>query len=246
MLQTLAFPAGGRQIDAKATFIRYESGNAGGLDTTIKVRADGNDLGTYVPGDSVELPVFATRWEIVPVTPACTGVVRLGLGRVTSSKLTGVVEIVESGKERTKAGLAFFDNGFIANAPATNFGTVQLFNPAASGRRVIVQKLTTSCDQTTTVNFAFTATQAATLRRKVVSKLSGGAAGQSEIRTENGAASLAVSAQLQRAVQANVVNLVDLREPLVLVPGQGLAVWATPVAAVYGLFADFELFEEPL
>lgn len=251
MLQTFTFDAsqsgGVRQIDAKGTFFRYESGSANGADVGVKVRLDGNDCGIFYPGDSIEqLPIVATRWEIVPNSAVCKGVVRVGMGRVSSARLVGTVDVMDSGKERTKSNLAFADSGFIANAPATNFGTVQLFNPAGSGKRIIVQRVVTNCTQTTNINLSFSVTQAAVLRRQVMPKLSGGAAGVSQVRTENGAASIGGAAQIQRAVQANAPIAIDLREPFVVVPGYGLTVWADPVAGVYGLFADFELIEEVL
>lgn len=95
MLQIHAFPAGGRQIDAVGNFFRYESCTSGGLDETIRVKADGNDLGTFLPGDWVRLPVQAKRWEISAVTPAAYGAVRVGLGDVGSSRLTGSVRVLD-------------------------------------------------------------------------------------------------------------------------------------------------------
>lgn len=84
-----------RQIDAKGNFFRYEAGSAGGLDPSIQVRADGNDLGTYLPGDAITLPVSVKRWEIVPVSVGCVGRVRIGAGRVESSRLLGSVSVVD-------------------------------------------------------------------------------------------------------------------------------------------------------
>lgn len=104
MLQTLNFPAGGRQIDAKASFFRLESCNALGADESVRVRADGNDLGIFLPGDYVELPGVATRWEVIPVIATATGSVRLGMGRVGSSRLTGNVRVIDQSAEKTRAG----------------------------------------------------------------------------------------------------------------------------------------------
>lgn len=107
MLQTLNFLAGGRQADAKADFFRYESCAANGADESVRVRADGNDLGLFLPGDYCNLPTFATRWEVIPVTATATGTFRLGVGRVGSSRSTGVVRVVDQGAEKTAAGLQF-------------------------------------------------------------------------------------------------------------------------------------------
>ena len=101
------FTAGGRQIDAKANFFRYESCNANGADESARVKADGNDLGLFLPGDYVQLPIYATRWEVVPVTGTAIGSVRLGTGTVGSSRLTGTVRVVDQSADKTAAGKQF-------------------------------------------------------------------------------------------------------------------------------------------
>lgn len=94
MLQTLNF-VGPRIINAKGTFFRYESGTAGGADESVRVRVDGQDLGLFVPGDSVELPGPVGQWEITPVNLTTSGIVRIGLGKVSSSRLSGTVRVVD-------------------------------------------------------------------------------------------------------------------------------------------------------
>jgi hypothetical protein len=95
VFQTIGFPAGGRQVDAKATFLRYEKSLVPGADESVRIRADGNDLGLFLPGDSVEIHQAAERWNVTPVDPTTTGVLRLGMGRVTSSRvaLAGTVNV---------------------------------------------------------------------------------------------------------------------------------------------------------
>jgi len=94
MLQTLTFN-GWRQINALGSYFRYESGAAVGADSSIRVRADGQDLGLFLPGDDVQLPVELALWEITPVTPTCRGTVRLGVGKISSARLVGTVRVVE-------------------------------------------------------------------------------------------------------------------------------------------------------
>lgn len=132
MLQTLNFTAGGRQIDAKANFFRFESCNAVGADESVRVRADGNDLGLFLPGDYVDLPTYATRWEIVPVTVTATGTVRLGVGKVGSSRLTGNVRIIDSASDKTLAGLQFM--GTISQAASVGNVSVVGISKGSSNR----------------------------------------------------------------------------------------------------------------
>lgn len=95
MMQSFGVPAAGRQINTVANFFRYESAIGAGADETIRVRADGNDLGTYLPGDSIKLPVTAKCWDIAPLSPTVTCTVRLGIGRVESSRLVGNVKVID-------------------------------------------------------------------------------------------------------------------------------------------------------
>lgn len=117
MLQTFTFTGTGRQVNAQASYFRYESGSAGGADESIRVRADGNDLGEYYPGDSVRLPKNCSTWEIAPLNAACTGRVRLGVGDVDSSRLVGNVKVIDQGADKTMAGNQFL-LGVIAAAVA--------------------------------------------------------------------------------------------------------------------------------
>lgn len=137
MLQTLNF-SGPRLVNAKANFFRYESGSAGGADESIRVRADGNDLGTFLPGDYLKLPVDASRWELTPTTPATAGVVRLGMGEVGSARLVGNVRVIDGERDKVKAGVCFVGNG---NTPGvgTNGPFVYVANPAGSGKELFIQ-----------------------------------------------------------------------------------------------------------
>lgn len=143
MLQTFNFIAGGRQADARADFFRYESCAANGADESVRVRADGNDLGLFLPGDFCNLPVFATRWEVLPVTGTATGTFRLGVGVVGSSRLTGIVKVIDQSFDKTLSGNQFF-GGTANSADAVNQSIVSIRLSAAgqaAGKRISVKKL---------------------------------------------------------------------------------------------------------
>jgi len=103
MLQTFTFTGAGRQINAQASYFKYESGSAGGADESVSVRVDGQALGEYYPGDSVRLPVAGVLWEITPANAACAGRVRLGVGQVESSRLVGNVKVIDQSADQTMA-----------------------------------------------------------------------------------------------------------------------------------------------
>ena len=140
MLQTLNF-AGARQIDAKASFFRYETCNASGADESIRVRADGNDLGLFLPGDYVDLQIFATRWEVAPTTATATGTVRLGAGKVGSSRLTGNVRVIDNSADLTTANGQFFAS-IAKTASALQFAIAGIRANGASSKIVYVRRMT--------------------------------------------------------------------------------------------------------
>lgn len=130
MLQNLSFK-GGRQINAAGSFFRYESGSADGASPEIRLRADGQDLGLYMPGDWVRIPFTASTWQLEPVIANCRGDVRIGVAEVGSSRLVGTVDVVNAAFADVIA-----DRAFLATAEATpiatRFASVQLWNGSSS------------------------------------------------------------------------------------------------------------------
>lgn len=137
MLQTFSFDGSGRQIDTAATFFRYESAESAGADESLRVYADGNDLGTYLPGDAIRLPIQASRWVITPASSSNIGTVRLGLGLVESARLVGTVRVIDQSTEKTLAGLQFFG---LQRQPAVA-GKAGLAGVIAGANRLSIKKL---------------------------------------------------------------------------------------------------------
>jgi hypothetical protein len=222
MLQTLNFGAGGRQINAAATFFRYESGSAGGADESIRIRADGNDLGLYFPGDAIELPIQATTWDITPVNATTAGIVRLGLGRVQSARLVGNVKIIDSAYLDTQANNVF---SCALAVTGTNTGQVltQIFNPAGSGVVVSVDSISMGSNTTTNFSLCMTTTQATTSNGPSSSLLSGGAGGIAVNRYD--LVGTAFSNQqfiYTGGLQAGLDRQINFKSPVVLKPGYGM------------------------
>lgn len=142
MLQTFSVDGTGRQIDAAARFFRYESGSAAGADEAIRVYADGNDLGTYLPGDAVRLPVNATRWVLTPASSALVATVRLGIGSVESARLVGTVRVVDEGVTKTDAGRQYISS---TRRGATG-GKFSIAGVLAGARRVVVKRIGVATD----------------------------------------------------------------------------------------------------
>lgn len=101
-------------INAAGNFLRFDS--TSGL--PIKLRADGQDLGQIWPGESVELPEAAGAW-IVTADAAETGVVRVGFGRIDSTRRTVIekppVLVMDAGTNPVPGGAA---PGWVSGTPA--------------------------------------------------------------------------------------------------------------------------------
>lgn len=138
MLQNFGVPAGGRQISAQASYFRLESVEAFGGNESVKVRADGQDLGEYLPGDSIRLPggMTAAVWEVVPVNPLAKAVARLGVGGVESSRVFGSVKVIDSGHEKTRGGAQFMHTVTSVAGP----GVVSVCGVVANGGKTCVVK----------------------------------------------------------------------------------------------------------
>lgn len=226
MLQTLNFPAGGRQINAKASFFRYEAAANGGSDESIRVRADGNDLGLFLPGDYVDLPVFASTWEVVPVTASTTGAVRLGVGRVNSSRLTGTVAIVDGERAKVFAGNCYRSLGNQNGGAAA--AQVGPYNPAGSGRNVLVQAFRAGLSAADSWNLYRTTTALPTAITSGLNIDPTGPGSIVTIRGDNvGTALAGLQGHGSGYGAASTDFVVVLPRPILLRPGYGMVLSAT-------------------
>lgn len=219
MLQNFNIPAGGRQIDTKASFFRYESANSDGLDQTIRVRADGNDLGTYLPGDSIRLPVPATRWEVTPVSASMSCIVRLGLGEVDSARLAGIVSV----SNRIGAGItAAYGN----SAPPVGFTAINCIAAALNVKGLLIRRASVS------INSAAGGTVVGRMIAAPVQPVSNIPAN---------------SYQMAGAVSQNGVNATTAKDELNYIIPAGFGVWLSlDVSGTAPPVSNWELWYEPI
>lgn len=138
MLQSYSFTQAGRQINASGTFIRYESASGAGANLSIRIRVDGNDIGEYLPGDDITLPVLFNLVEVQPVGAISSGLVRVGVGSVKTSRQTLTGAPADTLQLRTQLGAAWTLYGQNGGSSGIN-NTVQLWNPPGSGVSVYVR-----------------------------------------------------------------------------------------------------------
>ncbi|MDN3921507.1 hypothetical protein [Roseateles violae] len=157
MFQNFTFDGGGRQINAQASYIRYEAETSGAINALVRIRADGQDLGEWLPGDSAELPAYVTMIEVTPVAGA-VGSVRIGVGKVSVSRvsLSGQVgTTMVANKLPTSA-------AFANTAKTVTNASAQLL--AASGTRAYLLIQNKDSTGSIWINFGAAATQANGIR----------------------------------------------------------------------------------
>lgn len=251
MLQTLNFQ-GPRLVNFKATFFRYESGNAAGADESIRVRADGQDLGVYYPGDAIEIPTPYSTWEITPTTPTTAGIVRLGVGRVQSARLVGKVEVIDGSRL-----VAMADQSFIATANVTpnagKFAQCQLWNGTAN-KGIEVRGIYLNQNPNTTGVGVYSSNTKMTglaldVQSRRIASVGFNIAGVQTVREPNGTSSTipfggagTLYANMTASATAQVRVPTDAT-PFVIAPGFGLALLASVADQGFGVVFDGRVFD---
>jgi hypothetical protein len=232
------------RINSEGKYLRYTSGSAGGGSTRIIVR--GLDTGVQIPlspGQSMRIPASERTWLLTNNNSAAiVGAVIIGDGTVDDATVAGVVEVIDGGRSRTLGAAAFGGYAFQA-ALAANSALVQLWNPAGSNRRIIVERVSPVTDTNNGAWIATGVAQLSTLVGQGVSKLVGGAASIMQIRRANDP-TFPSGVPLDAFVLANSATVIkgyNPISPVVIPPNSGLTAWSTGPA---GLGASFEWYEE--
>lgn len=151
-----------------------------------------------------------------------------GSGEAGTRRTAGVVSVIDGGKARTLAGDVYgwrFSQGPLA----ANWNVGQIWNPAGSGRRLLVKSYSSSVAAVTGFNNADIVTAAGSIG----SKLSGGAA---SVALPRGLQQVsAVVAGFVVANQVNAGQTVVEPEPFVILPGFGF-VMVTDVNNIASVF----------
>jgi hypothetical protein len=153
----------------------------------------------------------------------------------------GVIQVVDGGRARTAAGIAFL-GGQGSAAGAGLYPHVEIWNPAASGKNCVIEQIMfTAVTTGGVVQFRESASALAVFMNTFSSKLSSGANSTMELYVESNAAPLG-NPWSYMYVPADTVITVTFREPMVVEPGAGLIVGRSLVNST--IYANFEFYEE--
>jgi hypothetical protein len=233
-------------INTQSSFVYYESASAGGADTSIKLVTENGDEFILKVGQGARLKKDFKSLYVSNVKGQGTIIGNLVLsdGDFVDHRVVGTVEVIDGGKNRTMAGIAFMVGGG-SGAVAAQMSQSQLWNPVGSNVNIVLSTISLSASSATSYTIGPTAQAPMTgLNRTGISKKVGAGAAKGEARGQASAVNLVTGAMQYGYLQANVVYPYKFSEPIVLMPGFGLGV-ALDQPNV-GLLTTFEWYEEAL
>jgi hypothetical protein len=244
---------GGFVVHAAGRYFKYVAGSNGGGDASLIV-TPGMQGGAKIvlqPGQAYRVADSAPTPDSWTVSNAAGGAaiigrVVVGDGRIDDNTFSGIVQTVDGGKVRTLNNSAF--SGFAAPpSVAAQFARIQLWNPAASGVRLVLESITGMGAAATCAVIVTSSTVAlATNIQSGLSKLLGGSVSKGEIHFDTTATGQGGNPSLfviGGVGGTNIQSSVKLVEPIVIPPGYGLLLTGNIVNN--SISSSFEWYEEP-
>lgn len=172
-------------------------------------------------------------------------------GRGGSRRQPGVVQVIDTDKSTTENGMAFMGVNYSGVPAAGQFACVELYNPAGSGRKIVLERI-----------YVDTQATATNLVAGIMAGTAGADAGTVPSKLSNGSNSLAhiygssaqvadpaglVTGKVSWApsnLAANSELVFTPKRPFVILPGYGLMVGARVATAA--IYSTFEFWEQAL
>lgn len=225
-------------LDVKGKFFKYRSGTG-----AIRVRASKGGYVDLLPGQGVRGLDFESLTVADRSGANNAGVLIVGDFDFQDDRIAGTVDVVDGGRTRTIQGQAFMGYAGVTSA-AGQYSTSQLWNPAGSGKRLVVEQIAINCDNSAPVVISNGTVQCLSKRTNGLSKRLGYANGKGECRYES-RATRQVDGYVAVFCQAGSTVNFKPTEPFVIEPGAGLEVFFSG-AIVATVTASYEWFEEEL
>lgn len=211
------------------------------LDRNGAVRSDMRQAEASFYSEGLE---FAT----IQITSALEQNIRsfYGDGTAGTRRTAGIVEVVDGARKKTDAGMAFLACPYQSQV-AGQFARCQIFNPASSGKKIIVNQLVmTSNVQVGIALFSYDTLLANDVTAtRMGSKKLGGALGVAKVRTESSAVAYSGIILANFGANPNVNTPFSLEgAPIVLDEGRGMAIEAQ--FANTNLVMNVEFVEEDI
>jgi hypothetical protein len=151
--------------------------------------------------------------------------VQIAGGGAGSDRVMGEVSVISGELVRVKAGMCFVGTG-VCGGVAGNYSPVQLWNPAGSGKRVVINRLVTySTVAGQGLYVGITNSALATVSGNIANKLAGGAVGVAQLRQANSVSAPASPVYISAVQVAGEAREMGFSEPIILPEGFGAVVW---------------------
>jgi hypothetical protein len=232
---------GGQQIDVRGKFFKYVSGTG-----RIRVRINRGGYVDLLPGQGVWNVEFETLNISDRTGAANAGTILAGEFDFHDDRVAGEVSVIDGGKARVAANVAFFASIEMVAAGAGAAAQVQVWNKSTN-KRIVIESFCVSSSGAGSVGFGTSTAQLATLVGAPVNKHVGYPQSTSaECRLNNAAGGLvAIGNQFGTVfIQANASIVYKLNEPVVIEPGTGFSIWHGLTNVDLRVFCEF--FEESL
>jgi hypothetical protein len=186
-------------------------------------------------------------FQTVQISSAQAQVIRvfIGSGDAGTRRISSSVSVIDGGRARVDAGIAFAATAGL-NPGAGNYAFLQLWNPAGSGKRLVVDQMAVSLSVAGSAVIFPGAGPLTTLVSTLSNKKAGAANGVGEVRTQSSAISSVFPQGTWQGIGSQVGSYTTWKptHPIVVLPGWGVLVQAS--ATNVGAQANFEWFEEAL
>ncbi len=171
---------------------------------------------------------------------ANVGKIIVASNEFVDGRISGEVSVIDGSKSRTKAGNSFI-GGFYSTALAANLSMVQLFNPAASGKNLVLSQVEMSAKALCGFWISWYNAGLTTPQGTIANKFIGLAGNVGVIRTQQNATLLGTTL-LYYHVLASSPQILRFSDPMVVPPGFGVHVSSDTVNIEVA--GSFEWYEE--
>ncbi len=185
------------------------------------------------------------NYEVVQVYSANAQTIRLfiGSGDAGTRRISSTVQVVDGGKARTVSGAAF-QGSVTCVGVAASYSHTQLWNPAGSGKNLIVSQFQLNSFSAQSVSVRAHNVALGALYGNCPAKKLGGAASLAELRSQTSGGYLPTTADMAAFYCAANSSLpFKYTEPVVIPPGQGLTMFVNNNVFT-NLASTFEHYEE--
>ncbi|MGC1173121.1 hypothetical protein [Polaromonas sp.] len=212
------------------------------MDSTgaVEVITEGYRLGPIKAGQGQRNSPF-TRVQIVDKSGAPNiGNVLIADSDFVDQRINGDVSVIDGGKNRTVAGGSYMGGGF-STAGVGVYAQLQLWNPAGTGKRLVVNQVQWGATSATAIFMKEASASIGGALLVIANKMTGGAAGVAQVRAATAGAAMAGYFDCAY-VQASSQNVLEFSDPYVIAPGYGLTLQCSESNKEIG--GVFEFFEE--